>query len=357
MVKAAARDRHLTAKTAGADEAAAIPLADGTEAGLVEAAPPQASAQGELIEPGRALALTDFDPPSLGAGERLVRLAYRAGIPSSMLVSPIGKSARPRILATVINPLPGSAQAGMALRAGHFFVHGVKAAIAQIDFGGAARMTPPFERVVHSFAWLADLEACAPREQVTSVAERILAAWIDANPKPPSRPGNRPAWNVGNAGTRVLNWLVHAPLILSVKDKAMRERVLGAIDANARWLDRNVTRADDQLAQVAGWCGIVAAGLLMPDGKPRRLFGEAGLVRALGELVGDDGGLLSRSPLGQMEVIALLSRLRACYGATNREMPAAADAVLSMAVPPLLATDPWRRFARQLAGRLGGRRG
>ena len=43
-----------------------------------------------MIEPGRALALVDFSPPSLGAGERLIRLAYRVGIPGSLLTSPMG---------------------------------------------------------------------------------------------------------------------------------------------------------------------------------------------------------------------------------------------------------------------------
>ncbi|MFN5781322.1 MAG: heparinase, partial [Novosphingobium sp.] len=111
------------------------------------------------------------------------------------------------------------------------------------------------------------------------------------------RPGKGPAWTVANAGTRELNWLVHAPLILSGNDKAQRARVLAAMNDTARWLDKNVGRAEDLLAEVAGWSGIVAAGLLLPDGKPRRLFGEAGLIKALGELVGDDGGILSRSAL------------------------------------------------------------
>ena len=266
----------------------------------------------------------------------MIRLAYRAGVPASMLTLPLGRKARPRVLAAVVNPLPGAAAAGKALRAGHFLVHGVRAPIAQIDFGGAARLTPPFEQAVHSFAWLADLEACGPREQVAPVATRLLTAWLDANPKVPARPGKRPAWMVANAGTRVLNWLVHAPLIFAGDDKALRKRVLASLDDTARWLDRNVGAGDDRLAELAGWCGIVAAGLLMIDGKPRRLFGEAGLVRALGELVGDDGGVLSRSPLGQMEAIALLVRLRACYAAAKREPPSAIEAMLAMLVPPLL---------------------
>ena len=328
-----ARDK---ARVAGARDPAktpALPLDAGREERLVTAR----EAPGELIEPGRALAIADFAAPSLGAGERMIRFAYRAGVPASMLTLPLGRKARPRILAAVTNPLPGDAAAGKALRAGHFLVHGVKLPIAQIDFGGAARLTPPFERVVHSFDWLADLDACGPREQVTPVAGRLLTAWLDANPKVPVRPGKRPAWVLANAGARVLNWLVHAPLIFAGDDKALRKRVVAALDDTTRWLDRNVGSGDDRLAELAGWCGIVAAGLLMADGKPRRLFGEAGLVRALGELVGDDGGVLSRSPLAQMEAIALLVRLRACYAAAKREAPSAIEAILAMLVPPLLS--------------------
>lgn len=295
------------------------------------------NAAGEVIEPGRALALADFAPPRIGAGERLLRLAYRLGIPGSTLASPLRKPGKVRLLATVQNPLPGNKVAGTALRAGHFLVHGVKAPITQIDFAGAARMAPPLERVVHSFTWLADLEACAPREQGAPVAERIIGAWLNANPKPPSRPGKGPAWSVANAGTRTLAWLVHAPLILSGQDKALRTKILTNLGETARWLDKNVGRAEDMQAEMAGWCAIVAAGLLLPDGKPRRLFGEAGLIRTLGDLVGDDGGVLSRNPLAQMEAIALLVRLRACYQAVRRDPPAALEAIMALLVPPLLA--------------------
>ncbi|MDE2596729.1 MAG: heparinase II/III-family protein [Sphingomonadales bacterium] len=324
-------------------ETMAIPMAAsaaGEEAILVtgeaKAERPRSEA-GELIEPGRALALADFAPPSVGAGERLIRMAYRLGVPTAMLTAPFGKSAKPRLLATVTNPLPGSKMAGTALRAGHFLVLGVKTPIAQVDFGGAARLTPPLEKVVHSFAWLADLDAAATREQVTGVAERVLAAWLDANGKPPAKPGKGAAWTLANTGTRLLNWLVFAPLILSGSDKTLRTRALAAMTETARWLDKNVNRAEDQLAEVAGWTGIVAAGLLLPDGKPRRLFGEAGLIHALGELVGDDGGVLSRSPLGQMEAITLIVQLRACYQAVRIDPPEALESILALLMPPLLA--------------------
>ncbi|MGB7655914.1 MAG: heparinase II/III family protein [Novosphingobium sp.] len=329
----------VRAAPARSGETAALALGRGDEGGLVSAADerPDTAPPGELVEPGRALALADFGPPSIGMSERLVRMAYRLGIPGATLVSPFTKPARPRLLATVSSPLGGNKVAGTALRAGHFLVHGVKSPIAQIDFAGAGRMAPPLERTVHSFAWLTDLEACAPRETVAPVAERVLTAWLDANPKPPSKPGKGPAWSIDNAGNRLVNWLVHAPLILSGENRALRSRTFDAMAAHARWLDRHVGRAEDRLAEVAGWCGIVAAGLLLPQGKPRRLFGESGLIRALGEMVGDDGGVLSRSPLCQMEAIALLVRLRACYLAVKRDMPRALETMIDLLVPPLLA--------------------
>ena len=280
---------------------------------------------------GRALALADFGTSSLSPGERLIRLAYSWGVPAGAL-NPFRKRAKPRLLATVTNPLRGDRSAGTALRAGHFLLHGVKAPIADVAFSGP-RLSPPFERMVHGFLWLRDLEACAPRAQCVPVAERVIAAWLAANP----RPDGTPAWDVGHTGHRLLNWLIHAPLLLSGPDRAFRARILTELDQTARWLDRHVGRAEDKLAEVAGWCGITAAGLLLNDGRARRLFGEAGLIRALGDAIGADGGVLSRSPICQIEAMALLVRLRACYAAARQDPPRQFDAILELLVPPLLS--------------------
>lgn len=296
---------------------------------------PGARASAEIVPlaASRALALSDFVPPSAGAGERLIRLAYRLGISGAMLSAPFRKPSMPRLLATVASPPTGDRAVGVALRAGFFLIHGVKTAIEQMDFASSTRLAPPVEQVVHGFSWLRDLAASGAREQCADTAERVCRIWLDANPEP----AKGAAWQVEHAGHRLLAWLVCAPLILSGRDDRWRRRMLGAMETTARWLDRHVGKNGDGLGEVAGWAAITAAGLLMPHGRPRRLYGEAGLIRTLGELVGEDGGVLSRSPLAQMEAISLLTELLACYRAVERDAPPALEVMLELLVPPLLA--------------------
>lgn len=321
------------------EEARAIPL-KGSDEQPIKQAPTTKKADGshwngsEQIAPSRALTLSDFVPSAAGPAERLMRFAYSLGVPGSTLASPFRKPRKTRIMATVESPLIGDRAAGMALRSGHFLIHGVKAPIAQMDFAPAqGRLTPPFERVIHGFGWLRDLAVSGAREQCAPTAERVCEAWLKANPKP----DKSDAWKVENTGNRVLAWLVHAPLLLSGVSAHLRADLLAALEVNARHLDFRAPRENDRLGEIAGWAGITAAGLLLPDGRPRKLFGEAGLLKALGDLVAEDGGVLSRSPLAQMDAIALLVELKACYKAADQEMPASLDIMRELLVPPLLA--------------------
>ncbi len=350
LLSNASEDKDLfgnAVESDGEDLGSAIPLTDKQEPGVsgsVSAAADQSAAAPDVVgvgivpteplEPTRALTISDFVPPSSGASARLIRLAYRLGVPGATIAAPFRKPGKIRLLATVDAPPKGDRSAGIALRAGHFLVHGVKAPIAQVDFSSSSTgLTPPFVPIVHGFGWLADLAVSASREQCVATAERIASTWLAANPAP----AKGPAWEVEHVGQRLLAWLVHAPLVLSDQQAGLRSRMLEAVDTTARWLDRNVTRAEDRLGEVAGWTAITAAGLLLPLGKPRRLYGEAGLLKALGEMVAEDGGVLSRSPMAQMDAIALLTDLLACYRAVDRTPPQALSVMLELLVPPLLA--------------------
>jgi hypothetical protein len=125
MNEIATRTRFLIdAPAAQGADVMARPLDDTAKEPLVAAAP--APAGGELIEPGRALALSDFDPPETTTGERLMRFAYRLGISGATLAAPFRKPVKPRLLATAQSPLAGDRVAGMARRRGEIIGHGVR---------------------------------------------------------------------------------------------------------------------------------------------------------------------------------------------------------------------------------------
>jgi uncharacterized heparinase superfamily protein len=82
---------------------------------------------------------------------------------------------------------------------------------------------------------------------------------------------------------------------------------------------------------------VIAAALVVQGGPARLSRGEAGLLRALAAATHDDGGLVSRSPFGQLALVELLSQLRAVYIASRHEVPEAIADRLDGAVAALLA--------------------
>ena len=297
----------------------------------------QTPVESEPNETSRALALTDVIAPRAGPGEALIRLAYRMGVPGHALAAPFRRASAPRLLAQVETPVVGDRAAGTALRAGHFLVDSVKLPISEVDFTGQARLAPGIERSLHSFAWLYDLAASAPLEACNEVAERITLEWLREHEEAPKRVAKSGAWELEHTGLRLMAWLVHAPIIIGTGEANLRGPLLDAITQTAAWLDRKALKSGAGLGQMVGWAAVTAAGLLLPEGKPRRLFGQAALIRSLGDLVAEDGGLLARCPAAQMQAIATLTDLIACYEATGIDAPEALFVMRELLVPPLLA--------------------
>ncbi|MEO0589192.1 MAG: heparinase II/III family protein [Pseudomonadota bacterium] len=312
----------------------ALPLGPDAEA-LSEASDP--ATPGEAADTGRALALADVMAPRTRPGEALIRMAYRMGVPGHALAAPFRRASSPRLLAQVETPVMGDRTAGTALRAGHFLVDSVKLPIAQVDFAGQTRMAPGIERSLHSFGWLYDLAASAPREACTEIAERIATGWLKAHSSVPKRAAKSGAWEVETAGLRLMAWLVHAPIMISGSQSVLRRDLLSAIAETAHWFDRKALGSGAGLGQMIGWAAVTAAGLLLPEGKARRLYGQAALIRSLGDLVAEDGGVLARCPSAQMQAIATLTDLIACYEAVEIEAPEALFVMRELLVPPLLA--------------------
>lgn len=236
-----------------------------------------------------------------------------------------------KLLAVPDDPVKGDAEAGISILRGEIFWRGERVHCADIDFGNEP-ISPGFSAYLQRFEWLRDLAAAGPRAQVAPAAEALTRIWLDGHADRISEP----AWRADLWGWRILFWASHAPLILSSTDLVYRSAVLNGLARGARHLDRAAERAPIGLPRIAAWAGTVAAGLLIAGGNPRRSFGEAGLARALNSGLSADGGLVCRTPEGQLDVVMLLSMLARVYDARRIEMPSSLGSALHLSVPPLL---------------------
>ncbi|BAK64844.1 hypothetical protein SLG_01690 [Sphingobium sp. SYK-6] len=284
----------------------------------------------EGIEQGKRL-IRLSDDRSVSLAQRLANHFYRMTWATPFHSMRLKGKYPLKLLAVPDDVIPGDARAGKALRAGYFLFRGIKQPVAALDW---RKIDQPeaFVDYLHSFRWLRDLAAATSRDNAVPVAEAQMRAWLDAHATTPSEP----AWRVDNAAWRILHWTAYSPLILSSGDLVYRSLVLNGIARTARHLDRGADKAPMGLARVTAWAGIVAASLLLPGGEPRRVFGEAGLKRALEGAFYADGGIISRSPMEQIEAITLLSMLRAVYDVRREDMPAFVNQTLERVVAALL---------------------
>jgi len=284
------------------------------------------------IEEGRRLIRLGGDRGQSLAGrmsDMFDRLTWRTPLHTMRL-----KGRHPlKLIAVPDDPLLGDVTRGEALLGGRIAFRGDSRAIEGLDFRDLA-VAPAFAEYLHGFAWLRDLSTVATRVQGSPIAEDLMSRWIAAH-------GEKVvgiAWRPDLWGRRILFWTCHAPLILSSGDLVYRSKVLNALARGARHLDRGAEKTAPGPARVAAWCGVVAAGLLIPGGDPRRAFGEAGLVRALHASLFDDGGVVSRSPVALLDIVALLTMLRETYAARRLDLPEPVQAALAKMVPALLGT-------------------
>ncbi len=270
----------------------------------------------------------------LSLGERLANGLYRLTWRTPLHGLRLNGRYPLKLLAVPDDPIAGDPEAGRQLVEGVMRKDRESCALADIDFTGTGQSVA-LSTHVERFAWLRDLAAGASRTEGAPVAEGLMRIWLE-------RHGNHvsdPAWSPDRVGWRTLFWAAHAPLILSSADLVYRSAVLNAFARGARHLDRGADRAPIGLARIAAWSGIVAAGLLIPGGDPRRAFGEAGLARALASGMSADGGIVTRAPSDQIDAIELLAMLSSVYDVRRVEWPEVAKNALERAVAALIGVQ------------------
>lgn len=235
-----------------------------------------------------------------------------------------------KLIAVPEDPFVGDVRRGNALLEGRLTFRGESIAFADLDFAKPT-WSPSFGEYLHSFAWLRDLASVAPREVGVPIAEALMRRWLGEH----AEKIGQPAWSAEMWGRRILHWTAHAPLILSSADLIYRSLVLNTLGRGARHLDRAADKAPPGMPRIAAWCGVITAGLLIPGGDTRRQIGEDGLARAIEQAVHEDGGVAARAPYVQLDIIMLLTMLRAVYDTRRLGPPPAVSAALGRMVPAL----------------------
>lgn len=259
--------------------------------------------------------------------ERLHRLTWRTPIHGLRL-----RGRHPlKLIAVPDDPFLGDLKRGAALLVGAVNVAGETRDIAALNLA-KPDFSQRFGDYIQSAAWLRDLSSVATRAQAAPIAEQLMRAWLAAHAETVAEP----AWRADHWGRRIMAWTAHAPLILSSTDLVYRSLVLNTLARGARHLDRCADKVPPGAPRIAAWCGVIAAGLIIPAGDVRRKMGEAGLMRALDASVFGDGGSVARSPTAQLDLIMLLTALRETYAARRLEPPARIGATIDVMVPALL---------------------
>jgi uncharacterized heparinase superfamily protein len=234
-----------------------------------------------------------------------------------------------RLVAVPRDHVQGDRSRGDALLAGKLICGSETLPLADLDFGAVGAEGPTAE-YLQGFSWLRDLAAAASREKGSRIAEAIVGRWLLAH-------GTRvdSAWRPDLWGERVLYWSAYAPYILSSGDAGYRSALLNTLARGARHLEATADKAPAGLRRVTAWAGAVAAALLVQGGVARIARAESGLGRALGSAQSDDGGLISRTPFEQVQLVDRLGLLRSAYFAAKHTPPESFETAAAAALSAL----------------------
>ncbi|WP_298688256.1 heparinase II/III family protein [uncultured Sphingomonas sp.] len=282
------------------------------------------------IEPGRRL-IRVGDDRGASLAERVAARFHRLTWGTPLHALRLRGRFPLKLLGVPTDPIAGDREAGLDILDGEIGQGRERTDTATLDFAAPGR-SAGFCDYLQSFAWLRDLAASGPRATAVPAAETLTRRWLDRH----AAAVDEAAWRPDLWGHRILAWTMHAPLILSSSDLVYRSAVLNTLARGARHLDRVAEKAPTGLPRVAAYAGSIAAGMLIPGGEPRLLYGEQGIAKALTLAVHDDGGIVSRSPVDLVELVELLAQLIAVYELGRREVPVSIAQALARAVPALL---------------------
>lgn len=265
---------------------------------------------------------------------RLLSLRLREWGYGTQLYSHRLKGRHPvQIVGSPDDPAPGNATLGSAIFGGDM-LHGSEQVRLSQNFWhkDLLKASPAFQRYAHSFHWLQDLAQTNDQAKARDAAETIIGWWL-----PVGENWNRDIWEAETTARRLINWLSHAPLILSSLDLVYRSKVLHSMACQTRHLMRVQADAAKGLPQVYTACALTLAGLLVPGGEAWFAKGHRLLERTVKNFILADGGPVSRNASDAIRTMQLLVMIRSAYVETNNDLPPWVQITLDRIAPYIRA--------------------
>lgn len=257
--------------------------------------------------------------------QRLRRLQYRSFLHGLRLRGRFPL----KLLAAPPDLWPGDPAVGKALIDGKLDYMGIAINTHGVRFS-AIHAPAAWLEWLHSFRWLRDLAAEVEHKRGAGVVEPLIQRWLEEYSK-----FDELAWRADILGERLMQWMTHAPYILSSTDHVYRSSVLNALARQGRHLVQTAEKTPEGLARIRATAGLLINGLLLPNGEVRAHKGAAALDRALELFILADGGVGSRCPEEQLDVLKLLLTVRQVIRERNVEEPAGVTRAIDRLTPAL----------------------
>lgn len=234
-----------------------------------------------------------------------------------------------KLLGVLADPVPGDPHLAERIIAGRLIHAGHTVMIRELDFR-SLDAPAAWAEWAHGWGWLRHLAILPDQKAALTAAENLAQRWLNSFGE-----YDPLAWRADITGDRLLMLLAHAPVILGGSNQIFRSAVLSAMATWARHLDRAAPRLPEGLGQARAWCGLYAAGVLIPGGEVRTARALAGLEALLPGLVLPDGGIASRTPADALALAHYLLLVGSAAEAVGSRAPRLFADTLARLLPSL----------------------
>lgn len=203
---------------------------------------------------------------------------------------------------------------------------GLAGAVVDVAAGSPFSVRPPssaWEKELHGFGWLRDLEA-AQTEEARKLACELAHDWVCRHRQPKGV-----AWEPAVTARRIISWLGHASLILDDNDPRCYADISDSLDLQIVHLSAAWRQSPDGLPRLLSLIALVLCKLCVAGNDRALPRLERALAAELDRQILADGGHLSRSPLLLIELMLELLPLRQCFAARRRPLPAAIERAMT----------------------------